>query len=124
MMAGESYTSHNCRQIPLYLVSRLRFARHQPDNVGVAPGPALFFIVVDGIPSNASWIMVGDGIIGEQTLHERSVLPRSQISAQIMTQYGLGGYSTATTSAATKSWVSWKLVGASLMGLWGGIVLL
>ncbi|KGB75973.2 glyoxal oxidase [Cryptococcus deuterogattii R265] len=102
----------------------LHVAQLPPNPAILAPGPALFFIVVDGIPSNASWIMVGDGIIGEQTLHERSVLPRSQISAQIMTQYGLGGYSTATTSAATKSWVSWKLVGASLMGLWGGIVLL
>lgn len=68
--------------------------------------------------------MVGDGIIGEQTLHEGSVLPRSQISAQIMAQYGLGGYSIAATSAAAKSWVSWKLVGASLMGFLGGIVLL
>lgn len=68
--------------------------------------------------------MIGDGIIGDQTLRERSVLPRSQISAQLMAQYGFGGYSTNTTSAATTIWGSWKLVGASLMCLWGGIVLL
>lgn len=52
------------------------------------PGPALFFVVVNGVPSNASWIMVGDGVIGRQTLQPRSTLPVSTISAQLVAQYG------------------------------------
>lgn len=48
----------------------------------------MFFIVVNGVPSNASWIMVGDGIIGQHTLKPRSTLPRSTISAQLVAQYG------------------------------------
>ena len=126
MMVEGSCMSHNYRQIPVYSVSLSTSAVTRPwSNIGVAaPGPALFFIVVDGIPSNASWVMIGDGIIGEQTLHEKSVLPRSQISAQIMAQYGFITYSTNTTSTATTTWGSWKLAGMSLMCLWGGIVLL
>jgi hypothetical protein len=55
----------------------------------LAPGPALFFIVVNGVPSsNSSFIMVGNGQIGQQPLNARSVLPISTISAQLVHQYG------------------------------------
>jgi hypothetical protein len=55
--------------------------------MATAPGPALFFVVVNGVPSNASWIMVGDGIIGEHTIRPASVLPVSTIGAQVIAQY-------------------------------------
>ncbi|ODN74427.1 hypothetical protein L202_06824 [Cryptococcus amylolentus CBS 6039] len=77
----------------------LHVAQMPPNPAILAPGNALFFIVVDGVPSNASWVMVGDGIVGDPTVKDRSVLPRSQISAQIMAQYGYGNsYSKAFTS--------------------------
>ncbi|WWC73126.1 uncharacterized protein I206_107092 [Kwoniella pini CBS 10737] len=90
----------------------LHVAQVEPNPAILVPGPALFFIVVNGVPSNASWVTIGDGIIGQQTIKPRSVLPRSQISAQLMAQYGgytgrssytvnsSAGHMTITTSTA------------------------
>lgn len=66
----------------------LHVAQLPPNPAILVPGPALFFVVVDGVPSEASWIMVGDGIIGDQTLQAESTLPPSTLSAQIVAQYG------------------------------------
>lgn len=66
----------------------LHVAQLPPNPAILAPGPALFFIVVNGVPSEASWIMVGDGVIGAQTLAAEAVLPASTISAQMVAQYG------------------------------------
>jgi len=57
----------------------LHVAQLPPNPAILAPGPALFFVVVDGVPSNASWVTVGDGVIGTQTVREDSVLPNSTI---------------------------------------------
>ncbi|KAK8843343.1 hypothetical protein IAR55_006999 [Kwoniella newhampshirensis] len=63
-----------------------------PTNPAIlVPGPALFFVVVDGVPSNATWVTIGDGTIGAQTIREKTALPASRISAQIMAQYGYTG---------------------------------
>ncbi|ORY24774.1 glyoxal oxidase precursor [Naematelia encephala] len=59
-----------------------------PNPAILAPGPALFFVVVNGVPSNASWITVGDGTIGDQTRYAVSTLPESTISAQFVSQFG------------------------------------
>jgi hypothetical protein len=66
----------------------LHVAQLPPNPAILAPGPALFFVVVNGVPSEASWIMVGDGIIGQQTVGTESDLPVSTISAKLVAQYG------------------------------------
>lgn len=67
----------------------LNIAQLPPNPAILAPGPALFFIVVNGVPSQASWIMVGDGTVGQQqTVREKSVLPGSTVAAQLVAQYG------------------------------------
>ncbi|RSH80521.1 uncharacterized protein EHS24_009101 [Apiotrichum porosum] len=58
----------------------LHVAQMPPNPAILVPGPALFFIVVDGVPSNASWITVGDGVVGTQTLLPASALPDSSIT--------------------------------------------
>jgi len=68
----------------------LHVAQLPPNPAILAPGPALFFVVVNGVPSNASWIMVGDGTIGQQTINPTTVLPGSTLSAQFLAQYGDG----------------------------------
>ncbi|PWN47282.1 Glyoxaloxidase 2 [Violaceomyces palustris] len=40
-----------------------------------APGSALAFVVVDGVPSRGKFIMVGNGEIGKQPILEETVLP-------------------------------------------------
>ena len=66
----------------------LHVAQLPPNPAILVPGPALFFIVVDGVPSNSSWIMVGNGQMGDQPIAAASVLPQSTISAQMVAQYG------------------------------------
>lgn len=61
--------------------AELHVAQMPPNPAILVPGPALFFIVVDGIPSNAAWVTVGDGVIGQQTILPESVLPQSIIGA-------------------------------------------
>lgn len=44
----------------------------------LAPGPALLFVVVNGVPSNGSWVMIGSGVLGVQTPTAVQALPASQ----------------------------------------------
>lgn len=64
----------------------LHVAQMPPNPAILVPGPALFFIVVNGVPSNASWINVGDGTIGTQTLLPASKLPDSSITEEQVNQ--------------------------------------
>lgn len=64
----------------------LHVAQLPPNPAILVPGPAMFFIVVNGVPSNASWIMVGDGKIGDQTLGPTTVLPQSTWSEDVANQ--------------------------------------
>lgn len=58
----------------------LHVAQMPPNPAILAPGPALLFIVVDGVPSKGSYVMVGDGIIGNHKVLPASELPQSSIS--------------------------------------------
>ncbi|KIY67090.1 copper radical oxidase [Cylindrobasidium torrendii FP15055 ss-10] len=51
-----------------------------PPNPSVlAPGPALLFVIVNGVPSVGVQIMVGNGKVGEQETKEYASLPSSNI---------------------------------------------
>lgn len=43
----------------------------------LAPGPALIFVVVDGVPSIGQWVTVGNGKIGDQPTSAVAELPAS-----------------------------------------------
>ena len=89
-----------------------------PGNPAIlAPGPALFFVVVNGVPSNASWIMVGDGIIGDHTIQDDATLPASTISKQIVAQYG-GIVSKRTAHKRASHGGSWRWGKRSWSLLW------
>ncbi|EEB94671.1 hypothetical protein MPER_06479 [Moniliophthora perniciosa FA553] len=50
-----------------------------PPNANIfQPGPAWVFVVVNGIPSNGTYVTVGSGKIEQQTLSAASSLPASQ----------------------------------------------
>ncbi|KIS70996.1 glyoxaloxidase 2 [Mycosarcoma maydis] len=57
--------------------SKLYVAQLPPNPNLFAPGPALAFVVVDGVPSQGKMVMVGNGKIGEQPVDAESVLPGS-----------------------------------------------
>lgn len=56
---------------------KLHVAQAPPNANLLTPGPALLFVVVNGIPSNGTMVQVGNGQIGKQTLGAASSLPAS-----------------------------------------------
>ncbi|WVQ72346.1 hypothetical protein IAR50_001897 [Cryptococcus sp. DSM 104548] len=58
-------------------------ASQMPPNANIfPPGPAMIFLVVDGIPSTGKFVMVGSGVIETQPISDVAVLPvTSTISA-------------------------------------------
>ena len=95
-----SFTSNNDGSATLHV------AQLPPNPAILVPGPALFFIVVDGVPSNSSWIMVGNGQMGNQPIQAASTLPISTISAQLLAQ----------SSPTKRSWPS-EMVFPGVSGL-------
>lgn len=64
------------------------------------PGPAMLFVTINGIPSNATMVIVGTGYFGTQPTAPASVLPNS---ALLSSASGSGnGSSTSSTSIAGK----------------------
>ncbi len=45
------------------------------------PGPAFLFVAINGIPSNGTYVIVGNGKVGQQSTAPASVLPPSVLSA-------------------------------------------
>lgn len=60
----------------------LHVAQLPPNPAVLVPGPALLFVVVNGVPSVGVMIMVGSGQIGTQELLSVSSLPSSAIVQQ------------------------------------------
>jgi hypothetical protein len=46
------------------------------------PGPAFLFVTINGIPSNGTYVIIGNGQIGTQPTAQASVLPPSVLSSQ------------------------------------------
>lgn len=53
----------------------LHSSQMPPNPSIMAPGPALLYVVVNGVPSTGIDIMVGDGQIGDQTIYSVPTLP-------------------------------------------------
>lgn len=55
----------------------LHVSQLPPNPAILVPGPALIFVVVNGVPSNGTWVMVGNGVLGPQPVAAAQVLPAS-----------------------------------------------
>ena len=49
------------------------------------PGPAFLFVTISGIPSNGTYVVIGNGQIGKQPTSPASALPHSVLSTQTST---------------------------------------
>ena len=76
-----------------------------PPNANIiAPGPALLFVVVNGVPSVGVQVMLGSGRIERQPTSADSVLPQSQIlraDGSVRSPQGQTDLPDTITSAAT-----------------------
>lgn len=76
LQLDSTYTAYAVNSSAVLHVSQL------PPNAAVfPPGPALIFVVVNGVPSVGKMIMIGNGQIGEQPTLEAAALAPSQILA-------------------------------------------
>lgn len=83
-----------------------------PPNPGVlAPGPALIFVSVKGVPSVGKMIMVGSGQIGEQPLQQAAVLPASQV----VPKTGKGGKSSSGVAQVLPSFLPGALASSLVL---------
>jgi Domain of unknown function (DUF1929) len=94
----------------------LHVSQLPPNAAILAPGPALIFVVVDGVPSVGKMVMVGSGQIEEQTMLEVSNLPPSDllgVNARVsnMEDAAMGG---AVSSSLASTMV---MAGCLLLGL-------
>jgi Domain of unknown function (DUF1929) len=71
MQLNNTYTVQSDGTITLHC------AQAHPDPNLLQPGPALFFVTVNGIPSNGTMVIVGNGQIGQQPTSPPSTLPPS-----------------------------------------------
>jgi hypothetical protein len=73
-----------------------------PPNANLlTPGPVLLFVVVNGIPSNGTQVIIGNGKIGQQPLGTMPVLPTSVLLDEV--KGGADANSTQTTSSGSDS---------------------
>ncbi|KIO34546.1 glyoxal oxidase [Tulasnella calospora MUT 4182] len=89
-----------------------------PPNAAILPpGPAVMYVVVNGVPSMGQWIMVGSGQIGTQTVAAVTDLPASFMPASQQTT-GNNGNNNGNKSAAGKM-VDFSMGAIALCGFAG-----
>lgn len=96
-----------------------------PSNANVfAPGPAMLFITVNGVPSVAQWIMVGSGTIETQPLRADSQLPDSYIPSAQDNSTQSGGHNAAFRNAGGVGAGALVLVATAVVGALFGVAVL
>ena len=83
----------------------LHVSQVPPNPAILVPGPALFFVVVNGVPSIATQVMVGSGKIETQKTQDVAALPESAILQSSSTNHSnqSGGGGNTTESQQSKS---------------------
>jgi len=84
----------------------LSVAQLPPNPAILAPGPALLFVVVNGVPSVGQHIMVGSGKIENQAVGETPILPQSSLPAGQSTTANNPESSSPTTTTPSSSGLS------------------
>lgn len=103
----------------------LHVAQVPPNPNIFQPGPTLFFVVIQGVPSNGTMVIVGNGQIGKQPTADASVLPAS-IRLDSASGSGSGSSGGGKGTAGTKSnmgVIVGSVVGAiALIGIVGALI--
>jgi hypothetical protein len=105
----------------------LHVAQMPPNANLFAPGPAMLFITVSGVPSVAQWVTVGSGVIETQALLAEAPLPDSYIPASLAnstTGGGGGGSNTAFHTSGNIGVGALVSVAVALMAALFGVTVL
>jgi hypothetical protein len=96
----------------------IHVAQAPPNAAVITPGPAWFFVVVDGVPSVGVQVMVGSGSLGTQTMGPQTVLVASSntpIGTATTGHPNSARQILPTTSAAAATFVG--ILGMAFLGL-------
>jgi len=116
LQLNNTYTVNNDGSITLHV------AQVPPNPSILTPGPALLFVVINGIPSNGTIVIVGNGQIGKQPTGTASVLPSSvQLSSASGTAGG-NNSSNSTSGASHTGVIIGAIAGAvAVIGILGAL---
>jgi hypothetical protein len=119
LQLNNTYTVNSDGSITLHV------AQAPPNPALFTPGPALFFVVVNGIPSNGTMLIVGSGQIGTQPTSTASVLPAN---VQLASASGsansttTGNNGTASGSTSHTGFIIGGIAGAvAVIGVLGAV---
>ncbi|CAL1710769.1 unnamed protein product [Somion occarium] len=99
MQLNNTYTVNSDGSLTLHV------AQAPPNSNIFQPGPALLFVTINGIPSNGTYVIVGNGQIGKQPTAAASTLP-ANVRLDSVKGTGEGGSSTSNTTSNNSSGAS------------------
>ncbi|KAF8208772.1 glyoxal oxidase N-terminus-domain-containing protein [Mycena galopus ATCC 62051] len=120
LQLNNTYTVNSDSSITLHV-------SQAPPNANLfQPGPAFIYVVVNGIPSNGTQVIVGSGNMGAQPTSDVAVLPANieHASAQGSADGASTNTGSTTASAPSASASSSSHLGAIIGGAVGGLVVL
>lgn len=94
-----------------------------PNPALLTPGPVLVFIVINGIPSNGTYAIVGSGKFGNQPTSAAQHLPTSNLASPSISSSGGSGTSTSTSQKKSMIVVIAAIVaGVVAVAVVGGLI--
>ncbi|KAH7908701.1 putative copper radical oxidase [Hygrophoropsis aurantiaca] len=98
----------------------LHVSQAPPNPNILTPGPALMFVVINGIPSNGTMVIVGNGQVGTQPISAASELPVSASSSSNPGGSGKTG-GTSGTTAHTGAIIGGVIGAIAVIGILGAL---
>jgi hypothetical protein len=121
LQLNNTYTVNSDGSITLHV------AQAPPNPNIFQPGPALFWVVINGVPSNGTMVIVGNGQIANQPTQSASVLPPnvpldSSSGGGAGSDKGNGSSSGTSSKSHTILIVGGVVGGIAVIGIIGGLV--
>ena len=114
LQLNNTYTVNKDSSITLHV------AQVPPNPSLLTPGPALFWVVINGIPSNGTMVIVGNGQIGNQSTSAVSDLPPA---VQLSSASGSGSGNSNSTTSSHKGVIIGAIVGGiAIIAVLGALV--
>lgn len=95
MELASSYTAYQANNTAVLQVNQL-----PPNPAIIVPGPALIFVVVNGVPSIGLQVMLGSGQLGPQPILSPGTLPQQNIVSNVTTTPTTANQPSQTASSA------------------------
>jgi hypothetical protein len=120
LQLNNTYTVNSDNSITLHV------AQVPPNPNIFTPGPALMFVVINGIPSNGTMVIVGNGQVGPQPTQATTVLPASAQNPSASGSGSGSGSGSSSSNSASGSTHTGAIVGAvigaiAIIGILGAL---